>query len=105
VGGWFYTASYSFMHVQVIEKGDNVRQARHVEEEQIVGRVTAVMGQRTVRLTQSRYQASGRWLARLSMLHAHMHLRALKGSWVFRPLALGSTLLLRLAAALARPPR
>ena len=87
---------------QVIEKGDNVRQASVVEKHEILGRAAAVLGRRPVDLTQSRYVLAGRWLARLSAVHARLHRFASEHRLIGRPLALGFTVVLRLAGALAK---
>ncbi len=87
---------------QVIEKGDNVRQASLVEKNEILGRATALVGRRPVELTQSRYIRAGRWLAGMSAVHARLHRFASEHRLIGRPLALGFTVVIRLAGALAK---
>lgn len=88
---------------QIIEKGDNVRQASVVEKHEILGRATAFLGRRPVDLTHSRYVLAGRWLARLSAVHARFHRFASAHRLIGWPLALGFTVVLRLVGALAKP--
>jgi hypothetical protein len=88
---------------KVIEKGDNVRQETTVEENRIIGRARAVLGQRMVCLTQPRYRAAGCCLARLSALHGRIHWFASQRCRALRPLARAFTLLLRLTAKVVRP--
>jgi hypothetical protein len=88
---------------QIIEKGDNGRQASVVEKDEVLGRATAVLARRPVQLTQSRYVVAGQRLARLSAVHARLHRFALEHRLIGRPLALGFTIVLRLAGALVKP--
>jgi hypothetical protein len=91
---------------QIIEKGDNVRQASVVEKHEVLGRATAVLvPRRPVELTRYCHVRAGRWLARLSAVHAGLHRFASEHRLTGRPLAFGFTVLLRLAGALAKPAR
>ena len=88
---------------QVTEKGDNVRQATVIEENQVLGWATAIQSRRRVLLTRSRYVLTSRWLARLSAVHASLHRWAGQHRLSGKPLAAGFTLLFRLAVFLFRP--
>ncbi len=90
---------------QVIEKGDNVRQTSVVEKNEILGRATALLGRRPVELTQSHYVLAGRWLARLSIVHAWLHRFSSEYRLLGRLLVLGFTVVFRLASALAKPAK
>lgn len=87
---------------QVIEKGDNARQASVVETHEILGRATAVLVRRPMDLAHSRYVLAGRCLAGLSAVHGRLHRFASKHRLIGSPLALGFTVVLRLAGALAK---
>jgi hypothetical protein len=90
---------------QIIEKGDNARQASVVETHEILGRATAVLARRPMDLTRSRYIRAGLWLARLSAVHGRLQRFASEHRFLGTPLALGFTIVLRLAGALAKPPK
>ena len=90
---------------QVIEKGDNVRQASVVEKYEVLGRAATLVARRPVELTNSRFVLAGRCLARLSAAHARLHEFATEHRLIGKPLAFGFTVVLRLAGALAKPAR
>jgi hypothetical protein len=86
----------------VVEKGDNGLQEGVVEQGKILGRATAVLGRRKIRLTQRHQILAGRWLAGLSAWHAFVYRRPASRIRAIQPLARGFTLLVRLAGALTR---
>ena len=90
---------------RVTEKGDNVRQANILEACQVIGRASAVLAPKQALLNRSRYTWTGQWLARLSALQHHAYRFAVQHRRTGRLPLLAFTVLLRLAAALARPPR
>jgi hypothetical protein len=89
----------------VTEKGDNVRRGEVVDAGHIIGRATAVLSPRHASLNSTLYTLTGRWLANLSALHAGCHRFASRHPRACVLLAKASTAVLRLSAALVRPPR
>jgi hypothetical protein len=76
-------------------KGDHAPRAELVPAAHVLGRATAVVSPRRVALRGERHALAGRWLARLSTLHAHC--------WqIADRYPVAGTLLAKLAAAAVR---
>lgn len=84
----------------ITAKGDHVPVAEVVPAAQVIGRAIAIASPRYVSLRAARQLRAGRWIARLSALHAWCGRLSVVGVG----LASGCAIAVRLSAVLLRPP-